>query len=198
MRTDDGSSGHHSDRSHQKEPPARSIPAAFLIHQEGVIAVIAVVGLSFRPEGLVVGLAPQTEIAAAIFGGLSVGALCAAVLWLFRRLPALAALEKWQRRMVGDWSVTDAAAVALFSGFAEEALIRALLQPVIGLIPAALLFAVLHLVPDRRLWMWPVMALLLGVLLGVVFEWGGFPAAACAHIAINAVALYRLRRPVVS
>jgi hypothetical protein len=198
MRTEDDSSGHHGDTSHHNEPPARSIPASFLIHQEGVIAVIAVVGLSFRPEGLVAGLMPQTNTSAAIVGGLSAGALCTAFLWLFRRLPALAALEKWQRRMVGDWSVADAAAVALFSGFAEEALIRALLQPVIGLVPAALLFAALHLVPDRRLWMWPVMALLLGVVLGVVFEWGGFPAAACAHITINAVALFRLRQPAVS
>jgi len=54
---------------------------------------------------------------------------------------------------------------ALLSGLAEEALLRALLQPVIGLVPAALLFAVLHLVPDRRLWMWPVIALGLGLVL---------------------------------
>ena len=198
MRTDDDLPGHHSDTPQHEEPPVRSIPAVFLIHQEGVIAVIAVVGLSLRPEGLAAGLAPQTSFSAAILGGLGIGALSAAVLWLLRRQPALAALETWQRRMVGKWSSTDAAAVALFSGLAEEALIRALLQPVIGLVPAALLFAVLHLVPDRRLWMWPVMALLLGVILGAVFEWGGYPAAAAAHIAINAAALFRLRRPEVS
>ena len=64
--------------------------------------------------------------------------------------------------MVEGWSAGDALAVAVFSGLAEEALIRALLQPLIGLVPAAAVFAVLHLVPDRRLWMWPVMALLLG------------------------------------
>ena len=84
--------------------------------------------------------------------------------------------------------------MAAFSGLAEEALIRALLQPVIGLLPAALLFAVLHVVPDRRLWLWPVLACALGVGLGMIFEFGGYPAAAAAHIAINAFALLRLRR----
>jgi hypothetical protein len=30
--------------------------------------------------------------------------------------------------------------------------------------------------------------------LGMIFEFGGYPAAAAAHIAINAFALLRLRR----
>jgi membrane protease YdiL (CAAX protease family) len=96
--------------------------------------------------------------------------------------------------MVTGWSVTDAAAVAVFSGLAEEALVRALLQPIIGLLPAALLFAALHFLPDRRLWLWPVLALILGMVLGKLFEIGGYPAAAAAHVTINAVSLYRLQR----
>ena len=126
--------------------------------------------------------------------GVVTGALCAAALWGLRRVPALADLEEWQRNMVRNWSATDAAAVSVFSGLAEEALIRALLQPVIGLLPAALLFAALHLVPDRRLWLWPVLACVLGIVLGVTFEFGGYPAAAAAHIVINAFALLRLQR----
>ena len=178
---------------HEETTP-RSIPAVVLIHQEGVIGVIALVGLSFRPEGLVATLSPRGHAATALAIGFGAGFLCAALFWVLRHLPALAALEAWQRHMVKGWSVTDAAAVAVFSGLAEEALIRALLQPVIGLLPAALLFAVLHLVPDRRLWLWPVAALLLGIVLGGVFERGGYPAAAAAHIAINAFALLRLQR----
>jgi membrane protease YdiL (CAAX protease family) len=69
-----------------------------------------------------------------------------------------------------------------------------LLQPAIGLLGAALLFAALHLVPDRRLWMWPVIALGLGIVLGLVFSRYGYPAAAAAHCAINLLALTRLRR----
>ena len=159
--------------------------------------MIALVGLSLRSEGPFAALAPRGNGLAAISMGLVAGLVCAGVFWVLRRLPALADLEAWQRHMVRGWSVTDAAAVAVFSGLAEEALIRALLQPVIGLLPAAVLFAALHLVPDRRLWLWPVAALILGVVLGKIFEFGGYPAAAAAHIAINAFALLRLQRAVV-
>jgi membrane protease YdiL (CAAX protease family) len=182
------------DMGHTKETPPRSIPAVAIIHQEGVIGVIALIGLSLRAEGILGGLAPRGSLAAGAFAGLAAGAICAAGLWALRRLPALADLEQWQRQMVRNWSVTDAAAVAVFSGLAEEALIRALLQPVIGLLPAALLFAALHVVPDRRLWLWPVLACALGAGLGMIFEFGGYPAAAAAHIAINAFALLRLQR----
>jgi len=181
----------------EEEFTPRSIPAVVLIHQEGVIGLIALVGLSLRADGLFVGLAAKGLASTAILTGLVAGVLCAVVFWFLRRLPALADLEQWQRHMVQGWTVTDAAAVAVFSGLAEEALIRALLQPVIGLFPAALLFAALHLVPDRRLWLWPVAALILGVVLGKIFELGGYPAAAAAHIAINTFALLRLRRAAV-
>ena len=178
---------------HEESSP-RAIPAVAIIHQEGVIGIIALVGLSLRSEGVLGGLASRGSLATGVFTGVVAGVLCAAGLWALRRIPPLAALEGWQQRMVRNWTVTDAAAVAVFSGLAEEALIRALLQPIIGLLPAALLFAVLHVVPDRRLWMWPVLACALGVGLGVIFELGGYPAAAAAHIAINAFALLRLQR----
>jgi len=180
-----------------EEPSPRAIPAVAIIHQEGVIGVIALVGLSLRPAGVLGGLAPRGSLATGVFAGVVAGALCAAMLWALRRHPALADLEQWQRQMVRNWSVADAAAVAVFSGLAEEALIRALLQPVIGLLPAALLFAALHIVPDRRLWLWPVLACALGAGLGMIFEFGGYPAAATAHIAINAFALLRLQRTAV-
>jgi membrane protease YdiL (CAAX protease family) len=180
-----------------KEPSPRAIPAVAIIHQEGVIGIIALVGLSLRTEGVLGGLAPRGSLATGVFAGVVAGAFFAAGLWALRRLPALAALEVWQQRMVRNWSVTDAAAVAVFSGLAEEALIRALLQPIIGLLPAALLFAALHVVPDRRLWLWPVLACALGAGLGMIFEFGGYPAAAAAHIAINASALFRLQRSAV-
>jgi membrane protease YdiL (CAAX protease family) len=179
--------------SHE-EPAARAIPAVVLIHQEGVIGVIALVGLSLRETGVWGGLAPRGSLVSGVIAGLVAGAACAGGLWMLRRLPALANLEAWQQQMVHDWSVADAIAVAIFSGLAEEALIRALLQPIIGLLPAALLFAALHIVPNRRLWLWPILACALGAVLGMIFEFSGYPAAAAAHIAINAFALLRLQR----
>ena len=178
------------------EPTPRSVPAVVLIHQEGVVAVIALAGLAFSASGVLGGLAAKGALATAVLTGMVVGAGCFLILWLIRGLRPLSELESWQRHMVRGWTITDAAAVAVFSGLAEEALIRGLLQPVIGLVPAAAVFALLHLVPDRRLWMWPVVAFVLGLVLGGVYERGGYPAAAAAHVAINALSLTRLRRAV--
>jgi hypothetical protein len=172
----------------------RVIPAVLLIHQEGVVAVIALVGLSMTSAGLSGGLAARGPMATALLTGVLAGIGSFLLLWLMRGLRPLTELEKWQRGMVSGWTTADAAAVAIFSGLAEEALIRALLQPVIGLLPAASVFAILHLVPDRRLWMWPVLALILGLVLGGVYELGGYPAAAAAHVVINALSLARLLR----
>lgn len=174
------------------DPP--KIRAVALIHQEGVLALIAVIGLSFGERDLFQALAPKTTFPGSLVVGFSAGIAGVGLLWLLRKLPALERLEHWQQGVVSGWTVTDAVAVALVSGLAEEALLRAFLQPVIGLVPAAVLFAVLHLVPEKELWFWPVFALLCGLLLGGLFAVWGYPAAAAAHIVINAVAILRLRR----
>ena len=171
------------------------IPARYLVHQEGVLGLLALVGLSLREEGPLPYLLPRGPLLLSLLSGVAVGLIFALVLWLARRLRALSALELWQRQLVERWSVGDALAVALLSGIAEEALLRALLQPLLGLIPAAVIFAVLHLIPDRTLWFWPVMALLIGLVFGLVFERFGYPAAAVAHAVLNAISLCRLREP---
>jgi len=171
-----------------------SVRATLLVHQEGALSLIAMIGLSFTESGVLAGLAPVGELPLSLAAGIGAGVVLFSVAWFFRELPPLRRLEDWQREVVGEWSVTDAIVVALVSGFAEEALLRALLQPIIGLFPAAAIFAVLHLVPDRRLWFWPVFALLSGLALGLLFDGFGFPAAATAHMVINALALMRLRR----
>ena len=173
----------------------RSIPATALLHQEGVIAVVALVGLFLSPNGVFISLAPRGSATNSVLIGFLTGVVCSLLLWLLRHLGALAQLERWQGEMVKGWTVVDALAVAVFSGLAEEALLRALVQPLIGLLPAAAIFAALHLIPDRRLWLWPVLALAMGVVLGGVFEVAGYPAAAVAHIVINGFALLRLRSP---
>ncbi len=174
----------------------RTIPAVVIIHQEGAIALFALIGLSLRSDGVLAGLAPPASLITAVFGGVAIGVGSFVMLWVLRGLRPAADLESWQRRMVEGWSITDALAVALFSGLAEEALIRALLQPLLGLWPAALLFAALHFMPDRRLWLWPILALVLGLVLGWTFARWGYPAAAAAHITINILSLLRLRTPV--
>ncbi len=164
-----------------------------LLHQEGVIGLIAVAGLAVRDSGPLVSLAATVAPVESVLTGLAAGLGCTVLLWLARRLAPMRELQRFQERLVGGWSVADALSVALLSGLAEEALLRALLQPMIGLIPAAALFAVLHIVPDRRAWMWPVLALALGMVLGLLYDHAGYPAAAAAHVVINGCALLRLR-----
>lgn len=171
-----------------------TVRPVLLLHQEGVIGLVAVIGLGLRDGDPLGGLAPEGPLAWSLAVGALVGVVSSGALWLTRHVPPLEELQRFQQRLVRGWTVVDAAAVALLSGLAEEALLRALLQPAIGLYGAALLFAVLHLVPDRRLWMWPVIALGLGIVLGFVFSRYGYPAAATAHCAINLLALMRLRR----
>ncbi len=172
------------------------LPPSLVVHQEGVVALVALVGLGLRDGSPLAGLAPRGDLLTGLAAGAAVG-VAAAVLsryalgwWRPERR-----LERWQKRLLGGWSRGDAAAVALFSGLAEEALVRALLQPLIGLVAATLLFAILHAVPDRRLWLWPVQALVLGTVLGLLFARWGYPAAALAHITVNLWGLRHLSRP---
>jgi membrane protease YdiL (CAAX protease family) len=176
-------------------PDLPAVRPVQLLHQEGVLGLVAIAGLALRDGGSpATGLTPVGPLWLSVAAGLALAAGSSLLLLLARGLPALARLERFQARLVRGWTVSDALAVAVLSGLAEEALLRALLQPLLGLLPAAILFAVLHLVPDARLWMWPAIALALGVVLGLAFDRFGYPAAAAAHVAINAIALLRLRR----
>ncbi|MCU0303197.1 MAG: CPBP family intramembrane metalloprotease [Thermoanaerobaculales bacterium] len=171
------------------------VRAVSLVHQEGVLALVGLVGLSFGDRGIGEALAPVGTLTGALAAGTAAGAAIVALLWALRRLAPLRRLERWQRVVVEGWTATDAVSVAVISGLAEEVLLRALLQPILGLAPVAILFAALHLVPDRELWFWPVFALATGVALGLLYDGLGFPAPAAAHVLINLVALLRLRRP---
>jgi len=170
------------------------IRATALLHQEGILAILAATGLFFRGQAPLTALLPSTGWLESIGAGLITGGVCLVLLFGLLLIPAVKELERWQAGMVQGWTVIDAVAVAVFSGLAEEAFIRVLLQPWIGLVAAAAVFAVLHIVPDRRLWPWPVIAMALGLAFGLVFERWGYPAVATAHIVVNMVSLLRLRR----
>ena len=172
----------------------KAIRATALLHQEGILAVVAFVGLFFRGREPMTAFLPPTPWIESLGAGVITGAFALAIMGGLLVVPAVRDLQRWQAGMIQGWTVVDAVAVAVFSGLAEEALIRVLLQPWIGLVAAAILFALLHIVPDRRLWVWPVFALALGLVFGLVYEGWGYPAAATAHIVVNMVSLLLLRR----
>ncbi len=170
------------------------LAATAVVHQEGVIAIVALLGLGVRDGSPLGGLLGRTGWAEALGAGVLIGLGMVVAQLALRWLEPLRQLEALQTELVGHWTVTDGLAVALLSGVAEEALARALLQPMIGLLGASAVFAVLHVVPDRRAWLWPVLAFVAGIVLGLTFERWGFPAAAAAHVTLNGVGLFRLRR----
>jgi len=168
------------------------VPPRAIVHQEGVLAILALIGLGLRDGSPLPGLLPTGDPWLGLAYGAGAGVLLALVGLAARWSRAGRHLESLQAELVGHWSVADAVAVALLSGLAEEALVRALLQPFLGLAPAALLFALLHIVPERRAWMWPVVAFGFGIVLGLLFDRWGYPAAAVAHVTVNLIGLLRL------
>lgn len=174
-----------------KDLPTEISPRA-VVHQEGVVGLLAVVGLGLLPSGPLAALAPTRGWLLALGVGLAAGGVLSLLLWLLRNITAVGELENRLRQWIGGWGVADGMAVALISGITEEALFRCVIQDLFGLIPAALLFALLHAFPDRRLWFWPLMALAAGLLFGLLQQHFGYPAAAAAHVALNAVSLTRL------
>lgn len=168
--------------------------ATSVLHQEGVFGLIALVAIYLRSGDINPALSPVGSLLLSLGVGLAAGVVFALADLLLSRLPAAGELERFQQGLIARWTLQDAVAVALLSGLAEEALMRAFLQPWIGLIPAALAFALLHLIPDRRLWLWPAAAFVMGLVLGLIYERWGYPAAALAHILINLFSFIRLLR----
>ncbi len=170
------------------------IPPRAVVHQEGIVALLAIVGLGLRSGSPVEALLPHGSLLNALgAGGAAALGLSLLLLLLERlRVPGMARLVSWQRELVAGWTLSEALAIALFSGLAEEAFVRALLQPWIGLVPAAVVFGLLHLPPSREAWFWPVMAFGLGIGLGLLFARWGYPAAALAHAGINGIGFLRL------
>jgi membrane protease YdiL (CAAX protease family) len=72
--------------------------------------------------------------------------------------------------------------VALLAAFGEELLFRGALQPLIGLVPAALVFGILHATSLPHI----ILASLLGLWLGLLYQWSGslWPPIV-AHLALD-------------
>lgn len=116
--------------------------------------------------------------------------------------PPLVARWRWAQALHEDLrpvarSMSPAAAVVVgpASGFFEELLFRGLLTPVLGLVPQALLFGLVHYMPGRSRWIWVAWATLMGLLLGALFQLtGSLVGPIATHSLINWLNLRFLRR----
>lgn len=170
--------------------PATSIRNAVLLYG-GMTILSALLALGFPMFRVSFGL-PAVRLA--WVWGLGAGAALVGMSWVAERVsPPFAALADALAAAVGPVSGTRAVVLAALSGVGEETLFRGPLQSWLGPVWPTLLFAGLHGLGQRRLWPWPLFALVAGsVFAGLTVASGSLWPAALAHAVVNAINLRRL------
>ena len=79
-------------------------------------------------------------------------------------------LEEEFRLLLYPLESREVVLLAVTSGIAEELFFRGIMQPVFGLYVTSLAFGLLHYPMNRRMVPWTVIAIILGFLLGVVYQ----------------------------
>jgi len=168
---------------------------AFLGIASSAVALVWRTGSPFvHPTPILALPAPTSHIYSAAVG-LVVGALVV----MSTRLSV--ARFEWARRLHRElrpvarvMSGTGIVVLALMSALGEELLFRGLLQPWIGLVPQAILFGLLHQVRGSSRWVWVAWAIVVGLLLGFVFQaTGSLVGPIVAHALVNGLNLAYLK-----
>jgi hypothetical protein len=128
--------------------------------------------------------------------GLGVGAGVALLaLWLVVRRASAAArkLEEILARLLGPVGREEVLALAVISAVAEEVAFRGALQGAVGWVPAAVVFALLHLGPGAPFRLWSGYALAGGLAFGWLADHRqALAAPILGHLLVNLVQLRRL------
>jgi len=112
-----------------------------------------------------------------------------------RVLSGAASLEAHLAQLLHGAAPAETLALAALSGFAEELFFRGAVQGAWGLVPAALLFALLHIGPAPAFRLWALFAAVAGLALGLLMLWReNLLGPILAHVVVNAVNLRRLAR----
>lgn len=161
------------------------------------LAIAAVVWLGLRDGAIELSLFVERPSWLADLGlGLAAAALLVGAWQLgVVFLPGARRLERLVADTVGPLSGAEILVLAALSAFAEELLFRGAVQSQWGLVPATLLFALLHIGPGREFGLWTLFALIAGAVLGALMFWRGvLLAPVAAHFLVNLVGLARLQR----
>ena len=152
----------------------------------GMIAAAWVIGVVFGTQSLGAWF-PARHWASDVVLGVGIGAAFALTAWAVeQRIPALRRIEQLLLSSL-DMRAMRPHHIVLFSvlaGVPEEMLFRGALQPILGVLGAAVVFGALHAItPSYFLY-----ASTAGVLLGALRVWrGGLWASIAAHTAIDAL-----------
>ena len=99
------------------------------------------------------------------------------------------------RRHLGTLRIGEVLTLALLSGISEELFFRGVLQAALGLVPASLIFGAIHIGPGRAYLPWTGFAIVMGFVLGLLYQFtGDLLAPVVAHATINALNLSRMQR----
>jgi membrane protease YdiL (CAAX protease family) len=138
------------------------------------------------------------HVLAALAVGLGVVGLCRLG---ERTVPAVRRAWEALGRILGPLDWKAAITLAVISGVAEELLFRGALWPHLGLFGTSLLFGLVHVIPQRALWIYPLFATGCGFLLGLLRQGSENVAPPMiAHAVVNGINLVVLarRRPLAS
>lgn len=164
-----------------------------------VIAILGVLWLGSQHGALTLDifLVPAT-LHVDLAWGLGAGVALLASWWLASKIiPGLRRLEDELATMLEGLDPSEAVALALISGFAEELFFRGAMQGAWGFWPTVVLFGLLHTGPKRTFLWWTAFATGAGAFFGwIVLERGTLLPAIVAHVVVNGVNLWRLaQRP---
>jgi len=102
-------------------------------------------------------------------------------------------LEEILARLLGPMNRAETVALAIISAVAEEVAFRGALQHAIGWLPAAAIFALLHLGPGPPFRTWSLFALAGGIAFGGLMELRqALLAPILGHLIVNLIQLRRL------
>ena len=110
-----------------------------------------------------------------------------------RFIPAMRELEQALAEQIGPIDPSEALAMALISGFAEELFFRGAVQGSWGMAWATVIFTLMHSGQGKIFRWWTAFAFVAALVFGgLTFYRGTILAAVIAHIVVNAINLTRL------
>lgn len=138
---------------------------------------------------------PSSRELVAVVAGLIVGLFIVASSQVAaRRLVWARRLHEDLRPFVDGCSTGLVIWMAVLSGVSEELVFRSWLGGWIGLVPQAVIFALLHQTPGKSRWVWLTWTLAVGLVFGWMFQViGSLTATVVAHVTVNALNMRFLR-----
>jgi membrane protease YdiL (CAAX protease family) len=127
---------------------------------------------------------------------LVVGLLIVLITWIVTKFSkAFQNLAETFHEILGPLTLTEIFFIATFSAVAEEFFFRGLLQDKIGIVLASMFFGMLHSGPGKKYLPWTIFAIVMGFLLGGLYEWrGNLLVPVIIHFVVNFLNLWMMQK----